>query len=632
VRSFIGALRIVLVYFVFSLCWILFSDALLEYFVQDVARLTTIQTYKGIFFIFVTSLLLFLLIKSNIFAIYKVQKKLQENEQRLKFVIQGANLGYWDWDYVNNKHVVNDKWLEFLGLSRMDIQDKVSDWSELIHPEDKMVTQRAIQKAIFDFLPYVIEFRMKHKDGHWVWIEGSGAVVEKDEITNKPLRLAGTHKNISFRKKANEKITFLALNDALTKLPNRIFLKTKLEEFLEEAIKNKMSLAFLFLDLDYFKNINDVYGHSVGDKVIQDVALRFKNVLNDSDFIARVGGDEFVILTSDSLHVEELCKDLAHSIEKPFDVGNEKISLGVSVGIALFPHDGDNFEALFKNADTAMYAAKNSGKNRYKFYTQDMSDVIFKSTKMDNEMERAIENDEFTLHYQPQIDLKTGAIVGVEALVRWLDPIKGLIPPNDFIPRAEANRLMIPMGEIIFKKALVQMKEWSASGLFDGKMAINISGVQIEEEDFVTLFESILQEVGVDARKIELEVTESAIMKDAKSSQVTLLKLRNLGFSVSIDDFGTGYSSLSYLKQLPINKLKIDRAFIKDLPYDNDDIAISKVIIALAKNLELQVLAEGVETEEQRIFLLENGCDTAQGYLFAKPMNADSFAQFAKKK
>lgn len=623
-----GALRIVFVYFIFSFAWILFSDGLLEYFVQDIAKLTAIQTYKGIFFIIVTSLLLFFLIKASIFEIKKVQKKLLENEQRLKFVIQGANLGYWDWDYVTNQHLVNDKWLEFLGLSRADIQNKVMDWSALIHPDDKIMTQKAIEKAISDFLPYVIEFRMKHKDGHWVWIEGSGTVVEKDAITNKPLRLAGTHKNISFRKKATEEMNFLALNDALTKLPNRIFLKTKLEEFLGDAITNKTSLAFLFLDLDYFKNINDVYGHSVGDKVIQDVALRFKNVLSEADFIARVGGDEFVILTTNSLHVEELCKELAHSIEKPFNVGNEKISLGVSIGITLFPNDGDNFEALFKNADTAMYAAKNSGKNRYKFYTQDMSDVIFKSTKMDNEMKRAIENDEFILHYQPQVDLKTGAVVGVEALVRWLDPIKGLIPPNDFIPRAEANRLMIPMGEMIFRKALIQMKAWSDSGLFDGKMAINISGVQIEEENFVVLFESILKEVGVDANKIELEVTESAIMKDAKYSQITLLKLRNLGFSISIDDFGTGYSSLSYLKQLPINKLKIDRGFIQDLPYDNDDIAISKVIIALAKNLELQVLAEGVETEAQRVFLLENGCDTAQGYLFAKPMSATSFQSF----
>ena len=627
-RSFLSTLRIVLIYFVFSMLWILFSDMLLEYLVQDASKLTTIQTYKGLFFIFVTSLLLFLLIKSNIMAIYKIEQKLRENEQRLQLVIRGANLGYWDWNYVTNEHIVNKQWLDFLGLDIKDMKNNVNDWVDLIHPDDRIITQNAIAKTLKNFQPYVIEFRMRHHDGHWVWIEGSGGVVQKDEITQKPIRLAGTHKDISDRKQAEEEIAFLALNDPLTKLPNRIFLKTKFEQFLQEASQNKSSLAFLFLDLDYFKNINDVYGHSIGDKVIQDVALRFKNSILESDFIARVGGDEFVILMKDCLHVEALCKTLAHSIEKPFEVGAEKLSLGVSIGIALFPQDGENFETLFKNADTAMYAAKNSGKNRYKFYTQDMSDVIFKSTKMDNEMKRALENNEFILHYQPQINLKTGQVIGVEALVRWIDPIKGLIPPNDFIPRAEDNRLIIPMGEMIFKKALLQLKNWKESGLFHGIMAVNISGIQIEEENFISTFESILEEVGITAPEIELEITESSLMKNAKQSVVTLHKLKNLGFSLSVDDFGTGYSSLSYLKQLPIDKLKIDRSFIQDLPYDKDDVAISKIIIALAQTLELEVLAEGIETVEQKEFLLTNGCDTAQGYLFAKPMDADSFITF----
>jgi len=624
-KSFLSALRIVLVYFIFSLMWILFSDALLEYFVQDMTKLMKIQTYKGVFFILVTSLLLFILIRSKIMEILTIQKRLAENEQRLQNVIKGANLGYWDWNYVTNEHLVNDKWLEFLGLSREDIKNNVTDWSALIHPEDKVLAQQAIEKAMLDFQPYVIEFRMRHRDGHWIWIEGSGAVVEKDEKTNKPLRLAGTHKNISFRKKAAEEMSFLALNDALTKLPNRIFLKTKLEEFLQIPSQN---LAFLFLDLDYFKNINDVYGHTFGDKVIQDVALRFKEAIGAHDFIARVGGDEFVILTPEVLHVEQLCKALASSIEKPFCIENETFSLGASIGIAVFPENGKTFEALFKNADTAMYVAKNSGKNRFKYYTQTMSDAVFESTKMDSEMKKGIENDEFVLHYQPQVDLATGLVIGVEALVRWQNPFKGFIPPNDFIPRAEENRLIIPLGAIIFKKALLQVKAWRKEGVFDGVMAINISGVQIEEDDFVTMLETMIKEEGMDTHNIELEITESAIMKNANQSVITLQKLKKLGFSIAIDDFGTGYSSLSYLKALPIDKLKIDRSFVKDLPHDKDDVAISKVIIALAKNLELEVLAEGIETKEQKEFLLQNGCHSAQGYLFAKPMDAESFEAF----
>lgn len=340
------------------------------------------------------------------------------------------------------------------------------------------------------------------------------------------------------------------------------------------------------------------------------------------------GGDEFVILTPDVLHVEQLCRDLASSIEIPFHIDNETFSLGVSVGIAVFPEDGKTFEALLKNADTAMYVAKSSGKNRFKYYTQTMSDAIFESTKMDNEMKKGIENDEFILHYQPQVNLETGHLIGVEALVRWQNPFKGFISPNDFIPRAEENRLIIPLGVIIFKKALLQLKAWRKEAIFDGIMAINISGVQIEEDDFVETLEAILKEENIDTHNIELEITESAIMKNADQAIITIGKLKKLGFSIAIDDFGTGYSSLSYLKALPIDKLKIDRSFVKDLPDDKDDVAISKVIIALAKNLELRVLAEGVETKEQQEFLLQNGCNTAQGYLFGKPMDAESFASF----
>lgn len=628
-KSFKSALRIVIVYFAFALLWILFSDALLEYFVKDATRLTTIQTYKGIFFVIVTSLILFFLIKSHIFKLYRIQQKLEENEQRLSYVIQGANLGYWDWDCVTNKNIVNDKWLDFLGLTQEDIINNYTDWAERVHPDDVENTSQVLDKTMKDFEPYTMEFRMQHKDGHWVWIRASGAVVQKDEATNKPLRLAGIHQDISFRKKAQEEIAFLALNDPLTKLPNRIFLKTKLEEFLKSTTPE---LAFLFLDLDYFKNINDVYGHSMGDKVIQEVAFRFKETIGKDNFIARVGGDEFVILSLDVSQVDELCKALALTIEKPFYVEDEKFSLGVSIGIALFPQDGTSLEELFKNADTAMYVAKDSGKNRYKFYTQNMTDAIFKSTKMDNEMKRALENDEFILHYQPQFDLRTGLVVGAEALVRWLDPIKGMIPPNDFISRAEQNRLMIPMGEMIFRKALIQLKLWQEAGLFGGKMAINISGVQIEEENFATLLATILNEVGMGASHVELEVTESFIMKNAQQSIKTLRKLKNLGFSISVDDFGTGYSSLSYLKQLPIDRLKIDRSFVKDLPEDKDDRAISRVILALAKTLELEVLAEGIETKAQQEFLLENGCELAQGYLFAKPMDAESFISFLHQK
>ena len=621
------SLRIVGIYFLFSLLWILFSDAILAYFIDDIILLNSLQTYKGTFFIVITSILLYSLIHSHMSMIYEMEKKLEENEQRLKYVIQGANLGYWDWDYANNNHIVNDTWLSFLGLARENIKSNIEDWLNLIHPDDKIRVQSAINKTLQDFQPYVIDFRMKHRDGHWVWIEGSGAVVEKDEKTHTAKRLAGTHKDVSYRKKAEEEIIFLALNDPLTKLPNRIFLKRKLDAMLAEKIADQ-TLAFLFFDLDAFKTVNDIFGHTAGDTILQDVALRISQTLSSVDMISRVGGDEFVILSRDVALVEYLCKKAIEAMHESFYIGEQSVNLGISIGIALYPKNGTTFEELFKNADIAMYAAKNSGKNCYKFYQPSMSEQLFESAKMDHSIKRGIDNDEFCLYYQPQIDLNTGNVIGAEALVRWMSPHVGLIFPDDFIPRAEANGLIIPLGEIIFRKALEQAKFWESKGTFDGIMAINISAIQLEKDSFVEKIEAIRNIVDISAAKIELEITESFLMKDPIFAAETLQKLKTIGYKISIDDFGTGYSSLAYLKQLPLNKLKIDRIFIKDLPEDKDDRAIVRAIIALAKALELEVLAEGVETEEQKAFLIDNWCDTAQGYLFAKPISAKSFEDF----
>lgn len=626
-RIMLNSLRIVFIYAFFSILWILFSDSILSFFIKDASVLSSLQTVKGLFFIFITSLMLYVLIKRKIDELDTMRKNLHEHQQRLEYVIEGANLGYWDWDYVHNTQLVNDRWLSFLGLKRDEIEHTITDWSNRIHPSDKIIVDKAIENTIRHNKPYIIEFRMQHVDGHWVWIEGSGAVVKRDEKTGAPLRLAGTHRDISERKRSQADMLFLALNDPLTKLPNRAYLR---QEFEKRRLSESTSMAFLFLDLDYFKNINDMYGHSIGDKVIQIVAKRFNSCIKESDFLARVGGDEFVILTEGHLHVRSLCEDLVQSLIEPMVIEEDAFSLGVSIGVACAPQNGNSFEALFKNADTAMYEAKSSGKNRYVFYTQDMTDSIVQSTKLDNEIKRAIEKDEFVLYYQPQVDLETKKVVGIEALVRWMDPMKGVMNPDFFIPRAEENRLIVILGEMVFKKALYQLQAWKNQNLFEGKMAINISGVQMEEENFVQRIESIRQEINVDASSIELEVTESYVMTKATSSIPMLQELKDLGYSIAVDDFGTGYSSLSYLKQLPLQKLKIDRSFIKDLPYDYEDRAILRAIVDLAKGLKLEVLAEGVEEEEQKEFLLKNGCKMAQGFLFAKPMSAEACEEYLR--
>jgi diguanylate cyclase (GGDEF)-like protein/PAS domain S-box-containing protein len=617
-KIMLSATRIVMVYMLFALAWIFFSDQVVQFFIKDAVLISQIQTLKGMLFVVVTGLLLFVLIRQKLRDVEAVQKKLKMHEQRLEYVIQGANLGYWDWNYETHEHWVNDRWLSFLGLKRSDIKDKSTDWIERIHPMDRPIAEHAIEQTIKDHLPYVIEFRMRHKDGHWVWIEGSGAVVEWDEKTHLPLRLSGTHRDISERKHLQEEMRFLALNDPLTALPNRIYLRQELERLLLST----RELAFMFLDLDAFKNINDMFGHSIGDKVIQDVAKRFSRCLREADFLARVGGDEFVIISSQKSRIEHLAQLLVSSLDDPVMIENEAFNIGVSMGIALSPQDGFTFEILFKNADTAMYEAKKSGKNSYVFYTPAMTEAISSQIVMDHDLQHAIENDEFSIYFQPQIHFATEKTVGLEALVRWQHPQKGLIPPLSFIPRAEENRLIIPLGELIFQKTVQQMRRWQESGLFHGTVAINISSVQLDEETFVDKIEAIRQSNQVEASLIELEITESCLMSHPETSAKTLQKLENLGYRISVDDFGTGFSSLSYLKQLPIHKLKIDRSFIKDLPHDKDDRAISKAIIALAQALELEVLAEGVETQAQKTFLIENGCDSAQGYFWEKPLSA----------
>lgn len=620
--------QIVFIYFLFALLWIFFSDSLLEFFVTETKTLSVFQTYKGVFFVLSTSVILYFLIKRYMKHLIFVQEELEETKQRLEYVIKGANLGYWDWDYKSDKQVVNDKWLSFLGLKPDDIEYDIQDWSSRIHPDDMPIAQRALEKTMADSQPYVIEFRMKHKDGHYVWIEGSGAVVARDNKDGSVLRLAGTHKDISKRKEFEKEIRFLALNDVLTRLPNRTFLKQKMEEKISKT--PDLEFAFLFLDLDYFKNINDIYGHSKGDYIIQQVATRLQKALFKNDFIARVGGDEFVVLIENLENLKSQCQLLFNSLEEPFIINNEHNKIGVSIGIALYPKDGNTLEELFKNADTAMYVAKNSGKNRYCFYHPSMTDNIYLSTKFDSELKEAIKNEEFILHYQPQIDLQTNKLIGLEALVRWQKADGEMIGPDTFIKQSEENKMIIEIGEIVMKKAFMTLKEFQEEKSFQGTMAINISAVQIDDIHFISQLEKRCKDANISPSFVELEITESYIMHHPEKSIEILDELHQKGFKISIDDFGTGYSSLSYLKKLPVDKLKIDRSFIKDLPQDSEDSAITKTIITLAKNLNLEVIAEGVETQAQELFLQENGCDSVQGYFYAKPMDKARLEEYFK--
>jgi diguanylate cyclase (GGDEF)-like protein/PAS domain S-box-containing protein len=437
----------------------------------------------------------------------------------------------------------------------------------------------------------------------------------------------GVFSDITLMKRTQEKLEYIAHHDPLTMLPNRLLLEARLEHSIEWARRENFKIAVLFLDLDHFKEINDAFGHSLGDEVLVNVAQRLKGLLKENDTVARIGGDEFVIMLEnydDLIYLEKTIQSILALFEEPVMAKGRSFNLTCSAGVALYPNDGHDMETLIKNADAAMYQAKESGRNTYTFYTSEITHTLFEKMLMENELRRAIDSGEFILHYQPQIDMRNGKVVGVEALARWAHPGMGLIMPDKFIPLAESTKLIVPIGRKLLDQACLQAKIWIDEGRCPKgwKMAVNISAVQMVHDD---LYETVLEatkNAGIKPSFLELELTETYIMDNPKESRALMQKLKTLGVTLAIDDFGIGYSSLSYLKQFPIDCLKVDRSFIRDIPDDSDDMAISKAIIALGKSLGLKVLAEGVENEIQKTFLIQEGCNFAQGYFYSQPKAA----------
>ena len=431
---------------------------------------------------------------------------------------------------------------------------------------------------------------------------------------------------------AKNKLNYKATHDELTKLTNRSFFKQTFEKKLED-VENRKNAAILFIDLDRFKEINDSFGHKFGDEVLVEVANRFKKVMRSSDTVCRYGGDEFIILVDNIKEykdVLEVVKKVMSSMNKPIHYNSQKIYLTLSIGISLYPNDGETVDDLLKNADSALYKAKEEGRNTYRLYTEDMTLEIMQRIVLENKIRDAIINDEFVVYYQPQYDGRTNKLIGMEALVRWQDKEQGLVPPDMFIPIAEETGLIVELDRLTMKKAIRDFSNWYKNGFNPGCLSLNLSMMQLKSDDFISVLKTYLDTYNYSASNIELEVTESQIMQNPQESIEKLKELSSYGIKLSIDDFGTGYSSLSYLKRLPINKLKIDRAFVKDLPNDEEDIAISKSIIALAKNLKLDVIAEGVETQKQVDFLVEHDCNKIQGYFYSRPKGANEIEEMLK--
>jgi diguanylate cyclase (GGDEF)-like protein/PAS domain S-box-containing protein len=436
--------------------------------------------------------------------------------------------------------------------------------------------------------------------------------------------------DISERKEYDKNVHFLAYYDVLTGLPNRTLLRDRLGQMIAAAHRDNMQFALLFLDLDRFKYINDSMGHSVGDKLLQSVAQRLQACVREGDTVSRIGGDEFIVLLReiDEPGVVQVTDKLLKTLATPFNLNGQEISTYASVGIALYPHHATDLDVLMKNADAAMYNAKENGRNNYKFFTPEMNFRANQVFLMEKDLRLALEQDQFTLVYQPQVDLMTGKICGAEALLRWKHPEKGFISPAEFIPVAEETGQIVPIGEWVIRTACWRFASWQKQGMPAIPVAVNLSIRQLRQPNLANVIEAAVQENGLDPHCLELEITEGIMMGDTKAAMEFLTRMHRLGVQMSIDDFGTGFSSLSYLKNLPVHKLKIDQSFVCDIETDESDAAIVRSIISLGHRLDLKVIAEGVETLEQLDFLRIRGCDEVQGYYFSRPLSADDFLKF----
>jgi diguanylate cyclase (GGDEF)-like protein len=439
-----------------------------------------------------------------------------------------------------------------------------------------------------------------------------------------------TAKMAASLKHANDELQKVALLDPLTKLPNRVLLEDRIEQAIAQAERSKLNCAVIFVDLDRFKTINDSLGHTVGDELLRAVGARLQTLVRAEDTVSRLGGDEFVILLREVIDADNAAQvgdKILAELRLPFRAHEKELYITPSIGISLYPLTGHTAQMLITQADAAMYNAKQEGRNGCRLFASEMSTFFPERLMMENDLRHAVARREFALYYQPKVDLTNGSVVGMEALLRWQHPSKGLVSPDEFIPLAEDTGLIVPIGRWVIEEACAQNKAWQRAGMPHLRVAINISAVQFKQKDLLDTIKYALETSGLSPEFLEVEVTETVVMQNASQAIVTLEKLSEMGIHVSIDDFGTGYSSLSYLKRFPIDKLKIDRSFIREISSDRDDAAIVRATIALAHNLRLRVIAEGVETEDQLQFLRALGCDEYQGYYKSKPVPANEFAR-----
>jgi diguanylate cyclase (GGDEF)-like protein/PAS domain S-box-containing protein len=563
-------------------------------------------------------------------AIYKheMEKKLRESEERYDLAARGTNDGLWDWNLKNNEIYYSPRWKEMLGFKEEEIGNSPDEWLKRVHLNNRKQVQKNLVSHINGNTPHFeSEFKIQHANGSYIWMLTRGLAVRDAE--GKAYRMAGSQTDITARKLVEERLAYDALHDGLTRLPNRELFMDRLKQRMELTKRHPDNLfAVLFLDIDRFKVVNDSLGHAVGDQLLTTTARRLQLCMRPEDTVSRLSGDEFAILLNEVKDVSaviQVAERIQARMSETTVLSAVHRTTTVSIGIIMFNDKYTQPQDILRDADTAMYRAKALGGGR------NMHTKALALLQLESDLKRAVKNQEWLVDYQPIISVANGEVSGVEALVRWLHPVRGIIPPLEFIHEAEDIGLIIPIGEFVLRTACLQIQAWRESGFPQLWVSVNLSGRQFQDKNLVRKISQILAETGLSSDGLRLEVTESVAIQDLAYGIRVLKELDELGVQVLLDDFGNGYSSLSYLKQFPLKVLKIDQSFIQDIRVNQNSETITMAIIAMARSLNLEVIAEGVESEEQLTFLKSKFCTEVQGFLFSKPISGKELTSFLQK-
>lgn len=569
---------------------------------------------------------------SDVTVLKQAERALLKSEERLRLVLQGSRDAPWDWDLAGDQMYYSPRWWQMIGREFDEVPPSSALWLDYVHPDDRQRVVAVYQDALRDSgESYEVEFRIRHKAGHHVPVLSRAFILRGAD--GRALRVSGTNTDLTQQKLAEERIHQLAYYDVLTSLPNRRLLMDQLRRALLKTGRTAQKGALLFIDLDNFKVLNDTLGHEVGDRLLRQVADRIMRSVRQVDTVGRLGGDEFLVMLESlgdgpeeaEMAAEETARKIRESLGEPYLLDGRLHHSTPSIGIALFDRHSGSVEMVLKQADLAMYEAKARGRNTVRFFDQSMQASVDERVALERDLRDGLARGELLLHYQAQVDAEAG-VFGAEVLARWRHPQRGLVAPGRFIPVAEASGLILPLGMWVLETACRQLVKWSTRAEFMRlTLSVNVSAHQIREVDFVEQVVATLRRTGAPAHLLKLELTESVLAENIDDVIAKMTLLRAHGVCFALDDFGTGYSSLSYLKRLPLDQLKIDQTFVRDVLTDPNDATISQLIITLGDKLGVAVIAEGVENEAQRQFLQANGCSRYQGYLFGKPMAVDEF-------